>query len=404
MSDALPDLSEPATVLVVDDEAAVAAQLTEGLEAAGFRALACHSATEALELIRAMPEIIVVMSDIRMPGGDGLQLARDILAMRGEEHAVEIIVITGHATVEDAASAVRSRVSDFLRKPFRLATAVSALRQAVARARERRAQHARQAQMTRHLLDGEARREELDRRLAALTERLAAMGEDGHAKVAMQDKLHAVSHALRTPLNAISASADLLQAGAGRAEPDYQRILQEGITEASRAVQLVEELIIAEGRMAGEARPSEAGALLRRVLERAGATRPGFRLEPPAEGQDMTVRAPRDMLTRALELTVEAALDWAPRGATLQSHLEVLGGDGREWACVTFVVIPAGATPPALPPLPVLPAQGSSLSRNMESLGYLVARRLLERQGGHLSSCVTGLGHGMLRLALPNSA
>lgn len=185
MSDGQPDMSRPAPVLVVDDEAAVAAQLAEGLEAAGFQARACHSATEAMALIHAHPEIMVVMSDIRMPGGDGLQLARDIQAVRGEEHAVEIIVITGHATVDDAASAVRSRVSDFLRKPFRLATAVSAIRHAMEQAQQRRAQHASQAQITRRLLEGEARREELDRRLAALTERLAAMGEDGHAKVAM---------------------------------------------------------------------------------------------------------------------------------------------------------------------------------------------------------------------------
>lgn len=169
-------------------------------------------------------------------------------------------------------------------------------------------------------------------------------------------------------------------------------------------MQLVEELIIAEGRGAGEARPSEVGALLRRVLERARASRPGHHLEPPVEGQELTVCAPRDVLTRALELTVEAALDWAPPGATLQSHLGVLGGEGQECACVTFVVVPPGAAPPPLPRRPLLQAQGTSLSRTMESLGYLVARRLLERQGGHLSSCVTGSGHGMLRLVLPQPA
>lgn len=391
----------PPAILVVDDEPSVAEQLAEGLDASGFTPLVCHSATEALALVRARPDILVVMSDIRMPGGDGLQLARDVQAARGEADALEVIVITGHATIDDAACAVRSRVSDFLRKPFRLATAVTAVQHALERAQERRERHAREAQIARRLLDGEARRDELDRRLVALTERLAAMGEDGQAKVAMQDKLHAVSHALRTPLNAISASAELLQAGASDATSDYQRILQDGITEASRAVQLVEELIIAEARPVSEPRQSGLVALLRRALDRAGASRPAHRMEPPAAEPELTVHAPRDVLARALELAVEAALDWAPKGATLRGLAGTLGGEGQDWACVTLVIGPAGSPAPQPPPLPVLEAQGTRLSRTLESLGYLVARRLLERQGGHLSSCVLGPGQAVLRVALP---
>jgi FixJ family two-component response regulator len=406
-------LPEEHVVLVVDDEPTVAQQLAEGLEASGFRVQVAGQAAEALDLVRRSPEIAVVMSDIRMPGGDGLQLARDIQAGRPESQAIEVIVITGHATIDDAAAAVRSRVSDFLRKPFRLQTAVKAVQQAMGQALERRARHEERQRISRQLLEDAARRDELDRRLAALTEALATTGGDGNTSAAVQDRLHAVSHALRTPLNAISASAQLLHEGAPAAHTeDYQRILQEGISEASRAVQLVEELILAEGRPQGAAAAARLAPLLDTAVARAARARPTHRFEPPAIRQDLSVLAPRDPLTRALDLAIEAALDWRPPakpasdtglpGAmALRCDLARAEQGGRAWACITLVHGRGGDAADAIPPGHSLEAQGTRLSRTLETLGFLVARRLLERQGGRLTSMITPSGQAVLRLALP---
>jgi hypothetical protein len=71
------------------------------------------------------------------------------------------------------------------------------------------------------------------------------------------------------------------------------------------------------------------------------------------------------------------------------------------WACVTFVSCGPDEAPLPLPAGPMLAAQGTRLSRTLETLSFLVARRLLERQGGSLTSMVTAAGHGVLRLALP---
>lgn len=408
-----PSLPEEHVVLVVDDEPTVAHQLAEGLEASGFRVRVASLAAEALDLTRRSPEIAVVLTDIRMPGGDGLQLARDIQAGRPESQAIEVIVITGHATIDDAAAAVRSRVSDFLRKPFRLVTAVKAVQQAMGQAIERRARHEERQRISRQLLEGAAQRDELDRRLAALTDALAMTGGDGDTSAAVQDRLHAVSHALRTPLNAISASAQLLHEGAPAAHTeDYQRILQDGISEASRAVQLVEELILAEGRPQGPAAATRLAPLLEMALARAARARPTQRIEPPATPQDLSVVAPRDPLTRALDLAIEAALDWTPparpasntdpAGAmALRCDLARAEGGGRGWACITLVHGRGGDAADAIPPDHSLEAQGTRLSRTLETLGYLVARRLLERQGGSLTSIITPSGQAVLRLALP---
>jgi FixJ family two-component response regulator len=403
---------EEAVVLVVDDEPTVAGQLAEGLEASGFRVRVAHMAAEALDHVRRSPEIVVVVSDIRMPGGDGLQLARDIQAGRTNDQAVEVIVITGHATIDDAAAAVRSRVSDFLRKPFRLSTAVEAVQQAMNRALERRSHDAERQGIARRLLEGEARRDELDRRLAVLTERLAATGAEGEASAAMQDRLHAVSHALRTPLNAISTSAELLHglAAAGDAA-DYQRILQEGIGEASRAIQLVEELILAEGRPQAPAAPVSLEGLVRTCLVQVGRARPGRRIPAPDIAQDITVQAPRETLTRAVDLALEAIMDWTPTSgsaaaaeaarqdaAALRCDLARVDEGGHGWACITLV---SGEGAGPLPGGHLLGAQSTRMSRTLETLGFLVARRLVERQGGCLTSMITASGHAVVRLALP---
>ena len=126
-------------VLVVDDEPVVAEQLAQGLAAHGLRTGFVHNATDALARLDADPGIGVVVTDIRMPGGDGLGLAQKILSQRPASAAVEVIIITGHATIDDATAAVRTGVADFLRKPFRLAEAVQAVTKAMARVVQRSA-------------------------------------------------------------------------------------------------------------------------------------------------------------------------------------------------------------------------------------------------------------------------
>jgi diguanylate cyclase (GGDEF)-like protein len=128
----------PAEVLIVDDETFLAEELALGIGDAGLAVAVAHSAAEAERVLAQRPEILVVVSDIRMPGGDGLSLARRLLAQRAEAAAIELVVMTGHATVEDAAAAVRAGAFDFIRKPFSLAAMIDVVRRAHARAAGRR--------------------------------------------------------------------------------------------------------------------------------------------------------------------------------------------------------------------------------------------------------------------------
>ncbi|NMJ44314.1 EAL domain-containing protein [Roseomonas sp. JC162] len=118
----------PLGVLVVDDEPVILEQIAAALRRRGYDVTLAGSASEASEVVARRADIGVVVTDIRMPGQDGLTLAR---GLTGQDDASrpEVVFVTGHATIEDAASAVRIGAADFLRKPLRaaeLATAVSA--------------------------------------------------------------------------------------------------------------------------------------------------------------------------------------------------------------------------------------------------------------------------------------
>ena len=155
-----PDLA----VLIVDDDPDIADQLATGLATLGYRTLTAGSAEQALVLLAGRRDIGVVLSDIRMPGGDGLGLARRITAGRDDGAAAEVVLISGHGTIEDAAAAMRAEVADFLHKPFRLREVGEAVARAIARAASRR----EEARLRQALAEQGRAAEEARQRLEAL--------------------------------------------------------------------------------------------------------------------------------------------------------------------------------------------------------------------------------------------
>ncbi|RMH81866.1 sigma-54-dependent Fis family transcriptional regulator [Pseudomonas sp. AOB-7] len=103
-----------AQVIVVDDEAAIREAVQQWLELSGFTVRSCASAAEALALVyRDYPGIVV--SDVRMPGSDGLQLLDKLLALDAD---LPVILVTGHGDVPMAVQALRQGAYDFIEKPF----------------------------------------------------------------------------------------------------------------------------------------------------------------------------------------------------------------------------------------------------------------------------------------------
>lgn len=106
--------SASATLLVVDDDADMLRLLTLRLEAAGYRVLTAASAETALtQLALERPQL--VLSDVRLPGKDGLALFDEIHA---QHPMLPVILLTAHGSIPDAVEATSRGVYTYLTKPF----------------------------------------------------------------------------------------------------------------------------------------------------------------------------------------------------------------------------------------------------------------------------------------------
>ncbi len=102
------------TVLVVDDDASLLRVTEMQLEEIGCQVLAVDSGAKALEILSSRP-IAVVLTDLKMPGMNGLELLRRI---RKEYPETAVLVITAFGTVESAVAAMREGAYDYLTKPL----------------------------------------------------------------------------------------------------------------------------------------------------------------------------------------------------------------------------------------------------------------------------------------------
>ncbi|MBV1861474.1 MAG: response regulator, partial [Nannocystaceae bacterium] len=102
-------------ILVVDDDATVRFTLQEVMEASGHRVTAFEDASEALSAIR---DADLVITDLAMPGMDGLELLRRVQA---EVPRLPVVMITARGSERVAVEAIREGAYDYLAKPFDVA-------------------------------------------------------------------------------------------------------------------------------------------------------------------------------------------------------------------------------------------------------------------------------------------
>jgi len=116
-------------VLVVDDHAAARESVADVLRHAGYEVLSLGSPMEALPRLE-QEAFDLVITDLQMPGMDGLEFIRQIGQRR---LSTQVLMITAHATISSAVEAMRQGAFDYLEKPFD----VTQLEQLVASAMER---------------------------------------------------------------------------------------------------------------------------------------------------------------------------------------------------------------------------------------------------------------------------
>ena len=104
---------EQMKLMLVDDEERFLTTTQKLLNKKGYDVLTAPSGLEALEILEKKI-IHVVVLDVKMPGMDGIETLKQI---KSRFPLVEVIMLTGHATVESAVDGLKSGATDYLMKP-----------------------------------------------------------------------------------------------------------------------------------------------------------------------------------------------------------------------------------------------------------------------------------------------
>ncbi len=199
-------------IILIDDDPHLRQALTQTLDLAGLNVLPLAQATGLAERVgRDWPGVVV--SDIRMPGMDGLEL---LAQLHAQDPELPVLLITGHGDVPLAVQAMRSGAYDFLEKPFASDALIDSVRRALAlralvldNRSLRLALSDRQQLSTRLVGQSPAmlRLREQIGALAATKADVLILGETGSGKEVVARALHDLSNRRNGPFVAINAGA-----------------------------------------------------------------------------------------------------------------------------------------------------------------------------------------------------
>ena len=183
-------------ILVVDDEAEIRNSLEEILREEGYTVSSAATAGEAFTMVRDAPYDVVLL-DIWLPDRDGLDVLEDIRQMPSESRP-EVIIISGHGTIEAAVRATKLGAYDFLEKPLSLDRTLIVLKNAAEARRLRteneefKRQFSANAVLTGDSVPMKALRQQI-RLMAPTNGRVLIYGESGTGKELIARSIHAES-------------------------------------------------------------------------------------------------------------------------------------------------------------------------------------------------------------------
>ena len=206
-------------ILIVDDEAALRTALFRTLDRKGHQVITSSSAKEAETISQSDKSIDLAILDLRLPDGDGIELMSRLRAIHPN---MQVIILTGHASIESAVEATRKGAFHFVTKPCNLDEIVTLVDRALSHSHlTRENQHLRHALYNKYKFENIIGQSEAITEVLGLIERVAqsdstvlVMGESGTGKELVAKALH--FNSLRSekpfiPINCGAIPAELLE-------------------------------------------------------------------------------------------------------------------------------------------------------------------------------------------------
>jgi two-component system response regulator HydG len=197
-------------VLLVEDDAENRTAMAKIIQGAGFRVVEVDNGQAALDHLHKHG-VDLVVTDVRLPLMDGVELLKHAKALNAE---IEVVLVTGHGTVELAVEAIKEGAYDFIPKPIRKAQLLRAIEKAAEKQRLFRENRRLRAQ----LADKDANRliyassemrniAQMIDQVAASTATVLITGESGTGKEVVADAIHTGSPRRSKPLIKVSCAA-----------------------------------------------------------------------------------------------------------------------------------------------------------------------------------------------------
>ncbi len=342
-------------VLVVEHDAAARAAIVEALGSA-IPDVTVGGVADGIEAWQRLQDgsVDVLLSDVMMPGIDGITLARKVRELPATS-GVYIILLTGIAPPERLFSAIEQGADDCLLEPLRMEELVVRVRAGLRRVALMRVLESRAAEL----------------------ERLYGL---------QSEFLSWVSHEIRTPLSAIQSSANILLRY-GKKNPDsverFARVIHQ---EGQRLTRLINNLLDLAKIEAGEVAWSFSAVPLNGLLERvrqsfdALAGEHNVRLDVVFTHGPAAVVVDGDKLTQVLVNLVSNAIKHSPEGGLIRLRcLPLHGGGARLEVEDEGPGIPAGEEERIFERFQQLDA---GEDRRGTGLGLTIARQIVEHHGG----------------------
>ena len=210
------DDTQVKTILIVDDEPDIREVLAISLQDMGYLTVEAENAAQAFSVFqKENPQIVV--TDIKMPGGDGIELLRKI---KHENPETEVVMITGHGDMNLAIRSLKYEATDFITKPIN----VDALEIALRRAREKIAMRRKLQDYTRSL-------EQLVKDKTELQDHLASLGL----------MIGSISHGMKGLLTSLDGGLYLVSSGLKK--KDMNRV-EQGYRAAGETAERIRKMVL----------------------------------------------------------------------------------------------------------------------------------------------------------------